>query len=132
MTISVDLQDAVIAELLGNSAVAAIVGTRVYDKAPEGATFPYITLGPTDAIPSDADCIASETEVIQVDIWHRDQGRKWPCKATTNAVRDALHEAELATDAAMQCRVILRRVIDDPDGITAHGVVQVEIITEES
>lgn len=132
MAVSVDIQDAILAVLLADATVTAIVGNRIYDEAPEGVAYPHITLGPTDAIPSDADCIDSETEVVQIDIWHRDQGRKWPCKDTANAVRVALHDVALDMDEALQCRVILRRVFKDPDGITAHGIVQVEIITEES
>lgn len=130
---SVELQDVIIAALKADASVAAIVGDRVYDRAPEGVTFPYISLGATNSIPEDADCIDAESETVQIDIWHRDQGRKWKCKATVNAVRAALHEADLDldTNALALMRVTLTRVQIDPDNITAHGIVQVEAIVEE-
>ena len=128
MSATVDLQDFILNTLLNDATVAGYVSDRVYDKRPSPMVYPCITFGPSDAIPADADCIDAETETFQIDIWHRDQGRKWLCKDTTAAVRAALHEAD--SDFAT-IRVVARRVFDDPDGITVHGIVTVEAIIEE-
>lgn len=94
---------------------------------------PYISLGASDVVPADADCITARAETVQLDIWHRDQGRNWPCKQTVDAVRTALHgyAGDLATHALVEMRVVLTRVMDDPDGVTCHGVVQVTALIEE-
>ena len=131
---SVELQDLILARLKGWPALTAILGGRVYDGPPSKPTFPYISLGPSDVVPMDADCFHDREETIQIDVWHRDQGRRWQCKATVDAVKDALHEyaGDLATHALVELRVELARVMDDPDGITVHGVVQVTALIEEA
>jgi hypothetical protein len=132
MSYSVALQDLIIETLKADADIAAIVGGRVYDQAPENATFPYITLGSTSAIPDDAECVPGVTETVQIDIWHRDQGRKWRCKETLNLVYAALHDADLEIDSGALAilRVVLTRVENDPDKITAHGIVQVDAMVE--
>ena len=133
MSASLWLHDFIIATLKADTSVAAKVGKRVYDYPPEGVAYPYISIGAMDAVPVDADCIMAREETVQVDIWHRDQGRKWKLAETMDAVKDALHEAEAASTShgLVECRVVLMRRFMDPDGLTAHGVVQVTATMEE-
>ena len=130
---SLEMHDLILARLKAFPAVAAIVGDRVYDQAPEDAAYPHITFGPSDVVPDDADCITAREETVQMDIWHRDQGRVWPCKVTADAVKAALHGyvADLATHGLAETRVVLVRIMEDPDGVTVHGVVQVTATVEE-
>jgi len=134
MSVSVSLQDVILAALRGNAGVAALVGDRIYDHAPEDAAFPHIDFGPSDYVPDDADCIAGRVEAQQIDVWSRDQGRGWPAKRLVDAVKAALHghEADMATGALVSLEVTLCQVLDDPDGITKHGVVEVEALIEEA
>ncbi|KAB0538472.1 hypothetical protein HNQ68_002298 [Pseudochrobactrum saccharolyticum] len=133
MSVSVSLQDVILNKLQADQAIVALVGSRIYDGVPENAEFPYISFGATDYSPDDADCIAGRHETIQLDCWSRDQGRKWPCKALADAVKKALHDidADMSNGALVSMTVTLVRVIDDPDGITAHGIVQVTAIIED-
>jgi hypothetical protein len=133
MSVSVDFQDVILRLLEESAAVQAIVGDRIYDGVPDNAVFPYISFGPSDYNPDDADCIGGREETIQLDCWSRDDGRKWPCKQLVDAVKSAVHEkdAEMTSGALVQMRVTLARVLDDPDRITAHGVVQVTATIEE-
>lgn len=130
---SLEFQDLILARLKSFSAVTGIVGQRVYDMAPEDAAYPYISFGPSDFTPNDAGCIEGREETVQIDIWHSDQGRKWPCKVTVDAVKDALHDfaADLPTNGLVEMRVTLVRVMLDRDNIIAHGVVQVTAMIEE-
>lgn len=133
MSVSVALQDLILQLLLGNAAVQAIVSDRIYDGVPDDAVFPYISLGPSDYNPDDADCIDGREETVQLDCWCRDDGLKWPCKQLVDAVKAALHEedTELTSGALVEMQVTLARVVDDPDRITAHGIVQVTATIEE-
>lgn len=128
-----ELQELIRARLKAVPTVTSIVGARVFDHAPADAAMPFITLGPSDATPVDSDCILAREETLQVDIWHRDQGKLGPCRQTVDAVKAALHgwEGSLATNALVELRVRLVRVLQDPDGITAHGVVLVTATIEE-
>lgn len=135
MSASVSLQDVILAALLADMGVQALVGNRIYDRAPSdpGLVYPHVTFGPSDYVPDDADCITGRIEDVQLDIWSRDQGRKWKCKAIVDAVKAALHdhEADMGDHALVSMRVMLCRVLDDPDGSTVHGVVQVEAVIDE-
>lgn len=133
MSASVSLQDLILEKLASNTDVSAIVGDRIYDGVPPGAVFPYISFGATDYTPDDADCIEGREETIQIDCWSRDQGKKWPCKQLVDAVKTALHDKDgnMSVGALVLMRVTMVRVFNDPDGITAHGVVQVTATIEE-
>lgn len=133
MSASVSLQDVVLSRLLADPVVSGIVSDRIYDGVPAGAELPYISFGATDYTPDDADCIEGRQETIQLDCWSRDHGRKWPCKQLVDAVKKSLHDAEadMSEGALVLMRVTMVRVLDDPDGLTAHGIVQVMAIIEE-
>ena len=133
MSISVAFQDFIIATLKADPAVSALVADRIYDEPPSTRTFPYISLGPTDFVTDDADCIDAREETIQIDCWTRANGRKWPCKQIVDAVVNALRDetGELAEGALVSLNIELSRVMDDPDGITAHGIVQVTGLIDE-
>lgn len=134
MSASLELQDVVVARLKAHAAVTAIVAGRVYDNVPAGATFPYISLGPSSIIPEDADLLVMRSEVLQVDCWSRREGRRAEIKALVDAVKTALHgyAANPATAALVSLDVLLVQIMDDPDGVTRHGIVQVQALMEEN
>lgn len=122
--------------LRATAAVSAIVGSRVYETAPpeRARTYPDITFGPSDYVPENLECIEARDETFQLDCWTREHGRLGTCRALTDAVKTALHNAELslATNALILMQVEQVRVLRDPDGITGHGVVQVTLSVEEA
>lgn len=127
MSASSALQKAVIAAMRGDATLASLVGDRIYDVPPGGAPKPFVSLGPTSFFPDPRDCMPARIETIQVDVWTVDQSRRQPCKAICNAVEAVLDGATLALDdpyALGTCDLTLGRVLDDPDGITKHGVLQ--------
>jgi hypothetical protein len=132
MSVSVALQDFILARLLADSTVASLVANRIWDGPPPNPEFPYISIGPSDFVPDDADCIDMREETIQIDCWSREQGRKWPCRQIVDAVVNVLRHADgdLSNGALVETRINLARVIDDPDGIMAHGIVQFTAIIE--
>lgn len=133
MSVSVSFQDLIIATLKADPTVSSLVGARVYDGPPASPTFPYISLGAMDFRTADADCIAAREETIQIDCWTRANGRKWPCKQILDAVVNAMREqSETLSDGVLVgLNIELIRVMNDPDGITTHGVVQVAGLIDE-
>ena len=134
MSPSADLQKAVFDRLVADAGVAAIVGARIYDKPPADALAPYLSFGPSDAVPEDAECFLGRIEVLQIDAWSTAQDGKRECKVLTDAVKKALHKwsGSLPVDALVSVEVTSLRVFDDPDGITTHGVVTLEATIEEA
>src|SRR5262245_21836257 len=69
---SFELYAAIINRLLADSAVQAMVGSRVYYTVPKTPTFPYISLGDNQILPDKADCIDGTEIFWQIDGWSRD------------------------------------------------------------
>jgi hypothetical protein len=79
-----------------------------------------------------AECIDGEEITIQLDCWSRSVGAIG-CTRIVDAVRKALHDKDLqlSDNALVEMQVTLWRIMDDPDGLTTHGVVQVTSLVEE-
>lgn len=129
-----ELWDLIRDTLIADASIMALVN-KVYDKVPSdpwGIKNAYISRGPVFGVDDGADCIDGLEITIQLDVWSR-QNNRWTCDDIVNAVRRALHEQglQLTENALVQLRVELWRVIDDPDPLTTHGIVQVVAMVEE-
>lgn len=113
---------------------AASLGVTVYDGAPADAAFPFIEFGADSSFPDDADCIVGREITLQIDIWGEDHAKMHPTRLLVDQVYSAVHEASLTLDdpyAPVTCRVSLTRTVMDPDGIRAHGILQVTGLIED-
>lgn len=134
MSVQVEIQKLIRDTLLANVAVVALV-EGVHDRVPDepwGSKAAYISFGPVDVVEDDADCIIGGIHAVQIDCWSRQVGSVH-CKHIVDAVKAALHgkPLQLPSYGLVQVRVPMRRVFADPDGLTTHGVVSVEIDAEE-
>ena len=127
MSVSSEFQKAILDALLADAGVGALVGDRIYDGAPSTLGYPCITFGPSEVDVEQIQCVAAQTEALQIDIWSRDKGRMRPCKDIVGAVLAALRAADLSltTNALASFEIEGARYMLDPDGISAHGVVTV-------
>jgi hypothetical protein len=134
MSLSQELQRVIYERLVADAGVHAVVEDRIYDNRPAAANFPCVTFGPSDSIEDDAECITGAVETLQIDCWARENGRIAPVKPVVDAVKKALHlkEIDLVAGSAVEVRVTMTRAFMDPDGLTAHGVVMVQVIIEEA
>jgi hypothetical protein len=128
-----EVQAKVVQTLKANAALMLLIND-VYDTVaatPWGAKLAYVSLGPMDALIDDADCIDSETHSMQIDVWTRDGG-KAKCKRAVDAVKNALHNADLtlADNALAEINLERYAILDDPDGLTKHGVLQFRVAVE--
>lgn len=129
-----EVQAKVVQTLKANTALMALVND-VYDTvgpSPWGTKLAYVSMGPMDAIIDDADCIDGETHSMQIDVWTRDGG-KAKCKRITDAVKRALHsntDITLTDNVLVEINLELYRILDDPDGLTKHGVLQFRVAVE--
>ncbi len=118
---SLELQTAIVTKLKADAGVVAAVGNRVYDNVPPNASFPYISLGDSQVLPDDADCIDGTEVFFNLDGWSRDL--RFPeCKTISKAIVACLHNQPL-TVAGYDAVVFEMNNISylrDPDGITRH------------
>jgi hypothetical protein len=130
------VQTRVLATLLANADVAALAGDRVFDEPPAVApSYPRVVFGPSQEIEDDTNCTAAAEVILQIDVFSRDQGRKGPCRDLAGVIKKALHRQFLGDVAPFglgQGFVRDVRVFDDPDGITARGVVVFAVRVEDT
>ena len=110
--------------------VPALVG-KVFDRATEGLAYPYATLGPSYWTDTSVECIEAREITLQIDIWHS-QSNKGVMEDLTDDVAAALNGwADTSVLTMHPLSVTMVRVMDDPDGKSLHGVVQVEAMVED-
>ena len=127
-----ELQGAIVTTLKADAEVTALVAGRVYDRVPEDAPFPYISIGPSDAIQTDADCIWGYDILLQLDVWSRAVG--FPeSKRIADTIRVALHDTDLvlSTNALVFLEWQSSRSMRDPDGLTSHAVITLHAFVEK-
>ncbi|MCO6386237.1 DUF3168 domain-containing protein [Aliihoeflea sp. 40Bstr573] len=117
--IGAQLQDAIRDRLVAQN----ITGGRIYDRIPPNAVFPYVAIGDEQSI-DDGDQCADIFEVyVDLHVWSRADGR-YEAKEVGEAIRKALAADLTVADY----HIILSefenaRILDDPDGLTTHGVI---------
>jgi Protein of unknown function (DUF3168) len=125
-------------DLLTASTNVTALADGIYDLPPpnpfNGPHQAYVSFGPVDVIVDDAECIVAGIHTLQLDCWSR-QHTSVHCKRLTDAVYAALHEVTASLpdpNALVEMRVTLRQIMRDPDGLTTHGVLQLEADIEEA
>lgn len=122
-------QAAVFSKLSGDSGVTALVGSRIYDYAPENAVFPYITLGPAETRDFGTKSTTGQTMTLTLSIWSRYRGFK-EAKQILAAVRDALHDTTLtlSSGSAARCQEEFVGVFRDSDNLTTQGAARYRVV----
>lgn len=122
-------------EAIGQALAAALAGPpvsgRIFDRAPPGATFPYVTLGAVQALNDEADCVDGMESFTDIHVWSEEVGYD-QTKRIADLIRSTLHHADLTlTDHALvEMTHRQTRYMRDPDGLTSHAVVEIRALTE--
>lgn len=133
MSVIAALQKFVVATLKADAGVAALVGARIYDRPPAGAVMPYVSIGPSDEVPFNAECIAMIDATLQIDVFSASQGGGAEARKINSAIKAALHEidGDLEAGALLEINVRQTRAFDDLDPGVTHGIVSIEALLEE-
>lgn len=102
---SYEVQAAIVAALKSTGALPGVVGGRVYDLPPAVATYPYVSLGPSQVLPDKAGCIDGAEMFQQIDVW---------------SIAAGFGEAKTIAKA------ILYALDDQPINVAGHNVVVFE------
>ena len=128
---TLEIQKAVVAALLADNGVSALVGPRVYDRPPANVVLPYIRLESVVRAPFDAQDLRGSDLVLRINTYSRAIGRV-ECRRILAAMNDALHFSNLSLDAgqSVYARVSGSRDFEDADGVTTVGVIDLSVITD--
>ena len=115
--------------LFSTLTTADVADGRIYDHVPQNVQFPYVQVGETDAQPDDLSGTVGISEFVTLHVWSRYRGQK-ELKQISAAVQDAVHGQDLTMSGRTSALAWVRdvRTMRDPDGLTRHGVIRVEII----
>ena len=104
--------------------------TAVVDNATEGTVYPFASMGPSNWIPADAECIVARDYSLQIDIWHNhtSKGATEDIVDDVAAALDGFADTLRLTMHTIRVRQAFTR--DDPDGVTKHGIVLIEAMVE--
>ncbi len=132
------LQEAILAALKANSAVAAICGDHIFDripgdpnKPPPPDLFPYVRIGEDQDVPDLAECIDGSEIFATVDVFSRAYGKP-ECKRLAGAVKRCLHAADLTLDDNRLLLIEHNGTVftTDPDGLTERAIITFRALTE--
>ena len=128
---SLELQSAIVTKLKADSGVMAVVADRIYDNVPPTATFPYLSLGDSQVLPDDADCIDGTEIVFSIDGWSRSISVP-ECKQLSKAVVAALDDQPITVSGYDVVVFILNSIsyMRDPDGLTRHVAISFRILIQ--
>lgn len=93
--------------LKADTAIAALVGDRIYDRVPEkqdgspNVDSPYISLGSTNFLTEDYDCVDAATIGLQFNCWSWGDGEQYSSAQVRKLaflVRKVLHKREIVLE----------------------------------
>jgi hypothetical protein len=126
------LQRGIYQALAGSSDLTALLGgARIYDDAPQGAAFPFITLGQSVVRDWSTGTEDGAEHDLTLHVWSRAGGKK-QVQEIIEAIRAALHDQPLmlADHHLINLRHEFSEARLDPDGDTFHGIVRYRAVTE--
>lgn len=130
-----NLQQAVFTRLSNFVALTSqLAGDGIYARKPQDdaseatAPFPYITFSLPSALPWDTDDTDGAEVILRVHVWSRSQSMLVP-QGIMDSVYDCLHKHQLVIAGAntVDCLFITSEFMDDPDGVTTHGIVDFRV-----
>lgn len=129
-----ELWDAVHEALKASAALMALVDD-VYDKAPKSpwkSKNAYISRGPVYGTDDSAECIIGSEITLQLDVWSRKPSRS-SCDDIVFLAKRVFEGSALTLPSfgLAGINVVLWRVVDDPDPLQQHGILQLAAMIDE-
>lgn len=127
---SLALQAAVVTALKGSAAVGAICGDKIYDRVPETAQMPYVTITGDEQIIDDGNSCGDAWEVFwSAHVWSDAVGMP-QAKQLGAAVRDALLDITLDGFTVVEATHRDSRYIKDPNPLVTHGIITMRYLID--
>lgn len=119
-----ELQAALYTKLTGDTTLMALI-SGVYDRVPEGATFPYVSIGEIDSQDDSTFSLDAQSVTMTIHTWSRQRGKKQTQQIMAR-IHDLLHRGSMAISGGYFAGSVHKfsTVLDDPDGLTYHGVAR--------
>ncbi|WP_027229953.1 DUF3168 domain-containing protein [Phyllobacterium sp. UNC302MFCol5.2] len=127
-----ELQKAVLTLLKADPSLKSLINTRVYDRVPAQAEFPYVTLGASTTYDWSTASERGSEHIFTLNVWDRASGRK-SVMQIMHAIDRLLTGTQLTLTGHRLINLIpqslLARPEDNRDGYL--GVLRYRAVTEE-
>ena len=126
-----DLQKSLYAALAGDPGiVAALGGAKIYDHAPAGVSFPYITFGRTGIYDWSTDSEGGTEQLITLHVWSKAKGKE-ETLAIMELARERLGQPlTLESNHLVNLRLDYAEARYDDDVTVHHGLLRLRAVTE--
>ena len=127
-----ELQKAIYGALTGDGALMAMI-TGVHDHVPQGAAFPYVTIGEASAVDWRTVGHDGMEVTLVLHAWSRERGRR-EVKLILAEVHRILNDAKLTVPGhvLVWLHFGVSQTMLDNDGATTHGIARYNAITHEA
>jgi hypothetical protein len=129
---AIELQVALVAHLLADAGVSALVSARVYDEPPEPVVRPFVRIGDIEPRPVRSDCGNAAGVIFGIEVYSRPNSGRVEATRGAEAVVAALDEATLSVVGfnAVYCRWLTQTVDRDGDGKGYSAIVVFETLLD--
>ena len=119
---SLQLQKTVFDDLDGDSTLQSLV-SDVHNFVPQNTTYPYVQVGDDSMADNSTKDLDGNIHSIMIHTWSRYRGDK-EAKEIMARIYELLHNSSLSVSGAslVNARFETSDILNDPDGITKHGV----------
>ena len=127
-----ELQEAIYTALTGDAPLMATI-TGVHDHVPQGAAFPYVTVGESTARDWGAAGVSGIETTLVMHVWSRKRGHK-EVKQVLAEIHRILHDADLTMPGhvLVWLRYGFSQTIAGKDGATYHGIARYNALTNQA
>lgn len=127
------LQAAVIAALKAHAPLAAIVGTKVFDRVPAGTAAPYVCLSGWQEIEDGTDCMDASEVFFDVQCFSTAVGRPEAARIAA-AVKGVLHRLAPTVTGWGNTEVIYRGIqyFVESDNTTTRAVLNFQALSDSA
>ncbi|UGX87121.1 DUF3168 domain-containing protein [Phyllobacterium meliloti] len=136
---TVELITAIFAKLRSIPAITALVGAKIFDNPPtvtNAPSSPYISLGPSDDLTEDIECVDGVEATLQIDCWSWGAGEhnsSAMVRKVAHEVKKALHNQELplTQNSLVLLKHNVTRFMRDENNAVNHAAISITAILEE-
>ncbi|MCQ8781082.1 DUF3168 domain-containing protein [Mangrovibrevibacter kandeliae] len=129
---SLELQSTIFNTLTSDPAVLRLLGgPKVFDRAPERTSYPYLTLGRTAVVDWSTGTEDGAEHILTLHVWARGGGKQ-ETYTIMDEVSAKLHNKHLPLDGHELVNLQLQyaEARREPDATTYHGILRFRAVTE--
>jgi hypothetical protein len=132
MSPALALQKAMRAALLAHAPLTAIIGTKLFDAAPQGTAPPYVVFERIETRDWSTKDQRGFEHMVTIHVWSKREGKReaYEIIAATDAALDN-QALELDGHHLVSLSTIFWTALHTPDGQFHHGIMRLRATTEE-